>query len=666
MDKRVEIALILSATDKMSAIISKSVDASIGHLNRLNAASSKMKDFGKRSMAFGAAVAAPVAGITQIYAEQEKSALQMRIAMTEDGNKFNKKDYNDLKSWSNKQTAIYGATAGAYMDMVTEARHNGLTKEDILGGIGEANNQLAVVFDVIPQHVAEFTAGLRRDMGVLPGQMAQMVDYANRLHKVGIGKTGEETVQELKDFYSQAGLGAHLLGQHGVEATKQLGTLGAIYMQRKLSGATVGQNVRKIEGSIRDPDKMNKVNAIAAGYGISLDFFDKKGSFKGYASMVGELDKLKGLNPSQISAILKPFGAKNGLSADFIAALSKGGVEDWNKINHIAAKQSALKNDAKVIMSGIGKQEEMTKNLAINAAADIGEKYKTEVISFLHTINSLIAGISGFANKYPTLTKVIAVSMGAIGGLAITLGAGSYTLGKLGKTADIVKSVFGSSVFRWIPGMFKDLGMSLLSKVVPAMVSFTTTVWANATAWLANPATWIVLGIIAAVAALVAIGYVVYKNWDKILSWFSDKWIVLKASVAGMISVFKLFGDVLIGVGKAYIGAFTFNPKLMVEGAKQAASAVNSIANGGISKAFASGVTQSLKDSHARINSNGDVIHDTVKGVAKNNVQRPASVTNHYNVNFHGVKTDDPKAMADQFSKFLKNHNDKQKRVAAF
>lgn len=48
--------------------------------------------------------------------------------------------------------------------------------------------------------------------------------------------------------------------------------------------------------------------------------------------------------------------------------------------------------------------------------------------------------------------------------------------------------------------------------------------WAMNSAVLANPITWIVVGIVAAVAALIAIGVALYKNWDTIKAKCSAVW----------------------------------------------------------------------------------------------------------------------------------------------
>lgn len=57
---------------------------------------------------------------------------------------------------------------------------------------------------------------------------------------------------------------------------------------------------------------------------------------------------------------------------------------------------------------------------------------------------------------------------------------------------------------------------------------YTAAQWAMNSAILANPITWVVVGIVAAIAALVAIGVVLYKNWDTIKAKAGEVWSGIK------------------------------------------------------------------------------------------------------------------------------------------
>ncbi len=113
-----------------------------------------------------------------------------------------------------------------------------------------------------------------------------------------------------------------------------------------------------------------------------------------------------------------------------------------------------------------------------------------------------------------------------------------------------------------------------LSGVIPALIGATTAAWAFTAALLANPITWIV-------AAIVGLGVVIWqlwKNWDKVSAWFSDKWDwilekvnnvvgwfekidladigmnIIRGFADGITSGIKWIGEAVKGVGEAVIG----------------------------------------------------------------------------------------------------------------
>ncbi len=76
-------------------------------------------------------------------------------------------------------------------------------------------------------------------------------------------------------------------------------------------------------------------------------------------------------------------------------------------------------------------------------------------------------------------------------------------------------------------GAVKNFGLSLMSMgkqaITTAMTSLPpliASVWSFTAALLANPVTWIIIGIIALVGAL----YLLWKNWDTVVAWLNGAW----------------------------------------------------------------------------------------------------------------------------------------------
>ena len=70
------------------------------------------------------------------------------------------------------------------------------------------------------------------------------------------------------------------------------------------------------------------------------------------------------------------------------------------------------------------------------------------------------------------------------------------------------------------------------TSLIPSLAAATTSAWAFTASLLANPITWIVLGIVGLGAAL----YLLASNWDDISGWFMDRWEQVGSVVTGAIS----------------------------------------------------------------------------------------------------------------------------------
>ena len=85
-----------------------------------------------------------------------------------------------------------------------------------------------------------------------------------------------------------------------------------------------------------------------------------------------------------------------------------------------------------------------------------------------------------------------------------------------------------------------SVGSGLLGKVmsgsfIPAIVSGISSIWAFTAALLANPMTWVVIGIIALVAAIVLL----YKNWDKVTAFFKKTFKALMDILGKVVDFFE-------------------------------------------------------------------------------------------------------------------------------
>lgn len=153
---------------------------------------------------------------------------------------------------------------------------------------------------------------------------------------------------------------------------------------------------------------------------------------------------------------------------------------------------------------------------------------------------------------------------GAAGNLAATL------TGVLTEALDLIKGPLTSfqSGLAWFIGnsglfipIIAGIGVALLTVFAPAIWAAVAATAAWTVALLANPMTWIVLGIVALVAAIVWL----IQNWDVAVAWISEVWggfmdwivSVIDGFVAWWNGIWEAVGAWITGVWNGFIGWIT-------------------------------------------------------------------------------------------------------------
>lgn len=161
-----------------------------------------------------------------------------------------------------------------------------------------------------------------------------------------------------------------------------------------------------------------------------------------------------------------------------------------------------------------------------DAQADLAAAIEPVTTKFTELKTQLITGITpalskvskgmtaalGWLNKHPTVLKVVVTALGV---LAAELAVAAVALG-----------------------------------------AYTVAQWAMNSALLANPITWIVLGIMAAIALLVAAGVAIYSNWDTIKAKASEVWNSIKNVISTVVNAIKDVISRVFGAIKTVITAY--------------------------------------------------------------------------------------------------------------
>jgi TP901 family phage tail tape measure protein len=401
MNTALKIAVILTAYDKMSDIVDKATSHTKSKFKEMSTLFAEGGGMFEAGLKLKEKLLDPA---IEAFGEAQAAGNELKASMMTRGGVLDEGTYKKIYSLANEMSDKYKGSTASYLDMVKVLKDNRINEKDVLGGIGEATAKLADFFQMSPAAIAEFSAHMRNDMGVSVAEMDKLMDLVARVHNSGVGKTGAEAVQEMNEFFSKASLGAANLGVHGLEASKSMGALGALFMSRGLSGQTVGNNFRRIFDGLRDTDKANKAVEIANQYGKSLTFF-KGGKFLGLDNFVQQIGQLENLNPQAIAAILKPFGGKQGLSTDFLEYLGKEGLKGFKEFNEKIEQQANLDEKLKVIMGGLNYEQGVLKTSWTNLKASFGSSMQPVLSKFYELINGVVVSVRNFLDQNPRVAK---------------------------------------------------------------------------------------------------------------------------------------------------------------------------------------------------------------------------------------------------------------------
>jgi hypothetical protein len=191
-------------------------------------------------------------------------------------------------------------------------------------------------------------------------------------------------------------------------------------------------------------------------------------------------------------------------------------TEAFDRVGAASKSMADKVDDSSKTMSHAGERFE--------TATESFDTLDTRAMGFRDTLTGLQDGFQGLTNDSDSLLDTLLLLGFGIGDLA-------------------------SGFVNFLLPMLKTFWTTLVESVIPAVWSFTS-------ALLANPITWVVIGII----ALIAIIVLLVKHWDWVkeaasnaAGWVRDRWNDLMGWFAGIPA---WFGRIFGAVGDAIAGAF--------------------------------------------------------------------------------------------------------------
>ncbi|MDZ4042920.1 MAG: phage tail tape measure protein [Eubacteriales bacterium] len=311
-------------------------------------------------------------------------------------------------------------------------------------------------------------------------------------------------------------------------------------------------------------------SAAKAGDGLGLSFVDSNNQLLGMADI---LDALRGkygdtLDAMEKQEIAKAFGTQEAVAlvdllygkvGDLRGNVDQLGMSMRQGTAFTEGMAQAMNDDIGASLDLLGQNSSIIKRI-------IGDELGGLLQTLVPTAQAGVQSMQRFVEANPVLMRIIllvsVITVGLLTLAAITIATAAglvllwgYTLLGLNKIWKALKWTGGRfvwfrqvgwSALRLLSAGTWRLAASLLHLSIGVMPGVIAAAWGFTVALLANPITWIILAIIALIAALVLL----WRNWDTVKAYVLN---AITNTVAGVKAKFGEWRE----SGKGLIEAFT-------------------------------------------------------------------------------------------------------------
>ena len=542
------IAVVLSAYDRMSAVVDRAVTTANNKLKNFQDRTSQLADksfrTGQQLVATGLAIGAPLYEAVQQATAFETKMVDIRKQMAEDTPAAVKAMTGEVFKLS-KQLPI---ATNDIQDMIAAGLRMGIAQDKIVDYTKDVT-KMSVAFDMVPGEIAD---SMGKIAGVFKIPIERVGDFADAINY--LDDNTRTKGPELIEVLTRIGGAAQNL------KANQAAALASTFLSLGESPETAGSAITQLM-TVLSAAEARSVKTRAAMLQLGLVpgeiqkrmITDAQGTIEDVFSRIGRLDKSQ-----QTSILSRLFGNEH------IAKLQKfaGNIEEYKnqlKLVNGQEKGSMDKEYQKRIASSAA-QMQVFKNRLTQIAVTAGTALLPALNSILTRLGGLIQKLADFAERHQTLVKNVLLAVGAFSALAIAGGYLSFVFGGVFKLLSI-----GARAVQFITASFRVL--TVVWQVLRALFTVGQILTGG--------------GII---AALILGAVLVVKYWEPIKAFFGRLWDGVKMVFFKFVNFLKFFALLPFTI---FMGA---NGK-MFEAGKNIVSSIWS----GI-KAFASKPVEAIKN----------------------------------------------------------------------
>ena len=405
-------------------------------------------------------------------------------------------------------------TADALAQIVAAGGQSGIERES-LTSFAESAAKMGVAFDITAEQAGDMMAKWRTAFKMNQEEVVKLADKVNYL-----GNTTAASAPLISDVVTRIGP----LGEVGGVASGEIAALGASMVGSGIQSEVAATGIKNLILSLTAGESATKSQKEALqGLGLESEVVAKNMQSDAKGTILQVLSSIQALSKEKQAAALSELFGKESLSA--IAPLLSnldGLKENLDKVADAQKYTGSMEGEFAARSATTANSIQLMSNRANAAQIAIGNGLLPVIAPAMEIIGGLATRVGELATNYPGLTQGVIIATGAFATLYGVIAAGKIIAMEMNAVKFTYLALMKSSIA-------KTIIASTVSKASAAMTGLMTGAqWALNAAMTANPIGLVIAGI----AALIAIGYVLYQNWGTISAFASTMWEGGKQAIA--------------------------------------------------------------------------------------------------------------------------------------
>lgn len=526
-------------------------------LSKLNQSYTKVSDNAQRyaniqgkinqrrtSMGQNEASAISLAGVAYGFAAPLKQAIKFESAMSDVRKVVDfdtPEQFKDMNKDILNLSKNIPMTAQGLAAIVAAGGQAGIARQDLLA-FAEAAAKMGTAFDITADEAGDMMAKWRTAFKMNQKDVVELADKINYLSN----KTAA-SAPLISDVVTRIGP----LGEVGGVASGEIAALGASLVGSGIQSEIAATGIKNLILTMvagESASKSQKEAFETLGFNATEMAVRMQKDAKG--AILDVLKALKGLDKAKQGAVLQNLFGKESIGAIAPLLSNLEGLEkNLSMVADASQYAGSMQGEFDTKATTTANQLALMKNKFVAVETDVGNGMIPAFKSMLEIISPLAAAFGNFASKNSELVGAVLVASGSVAALGAGFNALAWAGNGLALAYNGVKGAM-IAAHTWIIkneiatklatgatkawNIAKLIGITLMQtgnnlwQLATGKITLmtakqnilTVAQWAFNSALLACPVMWLV----AALAAVVAAGYLLYKNWDDVTEFGSQAW----------------------------------------------------------------------------------------------------------------------------------------------